>query len=449
MQTQRDHVHAHQFQMGRMSSALVIGDPASDEIPSRRALIGLLAGTLVAVLTVVGFGIYGWLVPGGNTSWKQAGTIIVEKETGNRYLFLGGTLRPVRNLTSAMLAVNGGTVKLVSTKSLAGVPHGPAVGIDGAPQTPPPAGQVSPGPWLVCLSGQASTGPGLNLDPKAPATALADGEFLLVRSGDERYVVRAAVKHRLDDDAAAAALGVTTVVPVPAGSDWIGELPDGPPLAAAEIPGAGTAGPPIDGRPARIGDLFEQPGVNGAAEQLFVLTRTGLAALDRTESMLLAAASGATPRQLSAAAVAAAPRSGDRTWTGRLPDLATARFTDPAGRAVCARQSSTRGVVSTAIVFTDPANAATTTGRYVPPGSGMVVFGLPLPERATSSNVPLYLISDDGVRHRLADSKTVQALKLGTVTPVGMPRWLIDGLPAGPDLSQEAILEAAATAQER
>ncbi len=138
MQTQRDHVHAHQFQMGRMSSALVLGDPTSAEDPASRSIVGLVIGLVLAVLIVAGFAVYGLIVPGGSKSWRAAGAIIVEKETGNRYVYLNGVLRPTLNLTSAML-IEGASAKiqLTARNSLKGVPHGSPIGIAGAPQTVP------------------------------------------------------------------------------------------------------------------------------------------------------------------------------------------------------------------------------------------------------------------------------------------------------------------------
>nr|WP_269461084.1 type VII secretion protein EccB [Actinoplanes derwentensis] len=73
MQTQRDHVHAHQFMMGRLSSALVQGDPSTAEIPGRRALTGLAFGVLISVLVVAGFAVYGWIVPGGARRTPRVG----------------------------------------------------------------------------------------------------------------------------------------------------------------------------------------------------------------------------------------------------------------------------------------------------------------------------------------------------------------------------------------
>ncbi|MFF0146455.1 type VII secretion system ESX-1 transmembrane protein B [Amycolatopsis sulphurea] len=59
MQTQKDHVEAYSFLIGRMTSALVLGDPSHLDVPARRAWIGLLVGLLLGLLIAVGFFIYG------------------------------------------------------------------------------------------------------------------------------------------------------------------------------------------------------------------------------------------------------------------------------------------------------------------------------------------------------------------------------------------------------
>src|SRR3982751_6638270 len=122
--------------MGRLSSALVQGDPTSAEIPGHRALTGLLFGILVAVLGIGGVAVYGWIVPGGSTAYTKPGLLLVEKETGNRYVYAGGSLRPVANVTTASLLLGGGpTVKVISRNSLAGVPHGAELGDSRWPQS--------------------------------------------------------------------------------------------------------------------------------------------------------------------------------------------------------------------------------------------------------------------------------------------------------------------------
>jgi type VII secretion system ESX-1 transmembrane protein EccB len=59
VQTQKDHVDAYSFLMGRMTAALVTGDASHPEVPARRTWTGLLVGALLAALITAGFLIYG------------------------------------------------------------------------------------------------------------------------------------------------------------------------------------------------------------------------------------------------------------------------------------------------------------------------------------------------------------------------------------------------------
>ena len=104
MQTQRDHVHAYQFMVTRMTSALVLADPSAHDPPARRTRSGLLTGLVIGIVVMVGFGIYGFVKPGGSEDWRRPGAILVEKETGTRYVFLDGQLRPVLNDATERLA---------------------------------------------------------------------------------------------------------------------------------------------------------------------------------------------------------------------------------------------------------------------------------------------------------------------------------------------------------
>jgi len=81
---------------------------------SLSAVTGGLAVMIIAVLLCGGFAVYGLINPGGATEWKQPGSIIVEKETGNRYLYLGGVVSLTSGGTfSADWRVNAaGTVTL-------------------------------------------------------------------------------------------------------------------------------------------------------------------------------------------------------------------------------------------------------------------------------------------------------------------------------------------------
>ena len=445
MQTQRDHVHAHTFMMGRLSSALVEGDPTSAEIPGRRALTGILLGILVVVLVAGGFAVYGWIVPGGSKAFRQAGAILVEKESGNRYVYLDGMLRPTPNLTSAMLVQGASAkVKLISQNSLKNIPRGPAIGIPDAPQTVPTGKSVVSGPWLTCLPGSVVENPadgvGVNLDPRATSEPLAADRFSVVRGGGETYLVALGRKFLVEDDAVLVALGAANVRPTRAPKMWLDWLPDGPTLAPAKIPGAGSDGPKIGSRRYPVGSLFRQRPAVGD-EQLFVLRRDGLAPMSRTEFLLADADRGGEPVELDASAIVDAPRSTDRSLTTRLPDLAGLRWHDPGDRVLCLLQKPiAKDAVGSLPVFTTRAQSAVTDqGKpyvYVRPATGMVVAPLP---QASQFRVETSLISDEGVAYPLADQQTVSALKLDKVGLVPFPRSLLAALPQGPLLSRAAV----------
>jgi hypothetical protein len=70
VQTQKDHVDAHAFLMGRMTSALVIGDADHPETPAKRAWTGLLIGLVVALLIAAGFFVFG-LIASSKQSQSQ------------------------------------------------------------------------------------------------------------------------------------------------------------------------------------------------------------------------------------------------------------------------------------------------------------------------------------------------------------------------------------------
>lgn len=447
MQTQRDHVHAHEFQMGRMSSALILGEPTTAETPGQRTIIGLLVGVAIGALILGGYLVYGWLVPGGNTSWKATGTIIVEKESGSRYLYLGGQLRPVLNMTSArLLAGPQATVKLVSRNSLTGTPRGAAVGLRDAPQVLPVPGEIVAGPWLACPAGTepgARTSPvGFNLNPGAPHQPLGPDRFVLVSGGKTTYLLWREHKHRVADAAVIVALGLAGHTPVQAPASWLNDLPDGEPVGLPNLAGTGSNGPRIGGRSYPVGELFTLPAATGS-EQLFVLAKDGLAPINRTMFQLQQTVTG-RPVELSAADVVAAPRSSNRSLVDKLTDLGSATAADSRGKALCVRQAPTSPEkIGSTVVFTEPVSAGLgPDGKArvaLRPGSGMVVYGVPLPP-GERTPVP-FLVTEDGVRYQLGDNAMSSLGLGGSVVPV--PAALLAAMPAGPVLSRDAMVKGA------
>ncbi|MGW1680125.1 type VII secretion protein EccB [Saccharopolyspora sp. NPDC002376] len=440
MQTQRDHVHAYQFLMGRMSSALVLGDPASAEVPARRALVGINIGLVLAVLIAIGFGIYGWLVPGGNKSWQAQGAIVVEKETGTRYVNVGGVLHPALNHASAKLLqgpnATSSKVALLSRASLADAPRGAPMGIPDAPQTLPPAQDLVGSHWLTCLPGDAAPGPSLNFDPDVPTAPLPPDRYVLVESpAGAQYLLWGGAKHQVADPTVPIALGMANVRPVRAPQPWLDALPDGPVLAPARIDGRGTPGPTIGGGTYQVGQLFEQRAVNGAV-QMFVLLSEGLAPVSRTEFVLLDAVPGSPePAQIDAAAVASAPRSADRSLTSRLPELSGARWQDHGANAICLRQVPVGPRVVSEVVFAGPEAAGPGGGVHLRPGTGVVVAALPIPP---GRRVPDRYLITEGHRYPLPDDDSMRALGYSGVPVRPMAKDLLATVPSGPALSPAA-----------
>jgi hypothetical protein len=59
VQTQKDHVEAYSFLIGRMTSALVLGDAGNLEVPAKRTWTGLVMGAVISVLIAAGFFVFG------------------------------------------------------------------------------------------------------------------------------------------------------------------------------------------------------------------------------------------------------------------------------------------------------------------------------------------------------------------------------------------------------
>ena len=124
----------------------------SGAVPFRRAAGAALASVLIAAIAVGATVVYGAIVGGGGQSWRDAQAVIVEKESGARYVFVDDKLHLVLNYASALLIVKSGTPKtvLVSRKSIEGVPRGTPLGIADAPDSLPAAGRLSDAPWTIC-----------------------------------------------------------------------------------------------------------------------------------------------------------------------------------------------------------------------------------------------------------------------------------------------------------
>jgi type VII secretion protein EccB len=228
MPSRQDQLHAHQFTVQRVVAALVMRETDPAQSPMRRIAGATWVGAFVAVMALAGAAVYGLLVGGTSTDWRDPHVVIIEKESGARYVYRDGLLHPVLNYASALLIVgsDGARTVPVSRRSLADAPRGAALGIPGAPDSLPAKDRLLASPWQVCsrnatdataagrpqsvLRIGAGSGTGRGLDDAALLVSIADGEQYLVWHS-HRYRIR-------DAPTVMAAFGWDRQVPSPTGA---------------------------------------------------------------------------------------------------------------------------------------------------------------------------------------------------------------------------------------
>jgi type VII secretion protein EccB len=474
MQTRRDQVQAHAFVAGRLVSAMLRAEPDTPNTPLRRFVVGAFCGVLAAVLLIAGFGIFGYLKPGGKKAFRQPGALIVEKETGSRYVLVGGELRPVLNFASAKLIL-GSDLRVVSTSrnSLKGLPHGLPVGIESAPDALPDSRNLDAANWQVCSvrrpdeTGAEQPFVTLRVGRTHAGAEFDDQQAILVGTSDgTRYLAWNNRRLRIQDDATLGALGYADAPIHPVGSAWINALPVGPDLKPPEVADRGQAGPVISGRPTRIGQLFEVESA-GARRQFFVMTRNGLGAVTPTGAALIlgdARTKQAYPGRpvaalpLDPATLATAPRADQPLLDAGLPPAPPAISAAGSDEVPCLqiRVGGENGAdVSVAALGpagsadpaspTGPGGPDQADGRRGPagladqisvePGAGLLIRALPSPGVADGTK---YLLVDTGFRYPLPDEEAVGALGYGAVSAVAVPTTLLSLIPAGRPLDPAA-----------
>ncbi|MGW2562287.1 type VII secretion protein EccB [Streptomyces sp. NPDC001514] len=475
MNNKRDQVHAHMFMMGRLTSGMLRADPDAPESPQGRTNRGIVWGMIIAAVIAAGAFVLGLLIPRPSEgAWREDGTVVVEKETGSRYLYLDGRLRPLRNYTSAKLLLGGDLkIETVKASSLAGTPHGSAVGIPGAPERLPSGGQLSRDPWQLCSTAPSSsagsgTGPVTTLAVAHPplTSPLNSRQGLFVSGPDgQRYLLWKGSRLRLDAERGAQeALGYGPLKPAKVSGALLSALPAGPDLAPRTIASLGSPGPEVGGRPTRIGQLFRVT-VPGGASGIYQLRDDGLAHLTATQAALALGDPLVRERAYGGQSPAAVELGSDvlkgrlapadpTAGLGSLPAAPPDVVPIPAERQICVQASPAAS--SAAGTSTSIGLAATPDlGPLAQPSrDGLIEGCLPVgritvsPSRGvlvravgaagTNLGTTLYLVTDTGVKHRLSSLEAAEALGYGESAAVGLSSLLLSMLPSGPDLSPEA-----------
>ena len=455
MQSRRDQVQAHLFVMSRLSSGMLRAEPDAPDTPHGRTTRGTLTGVILGGLAAVGMTVYGLISPGGSTGWAKDGTLVVVKETGARYLYLGSELHPVLNIASARLVAGAQlTVDQVSQNSLSGAQVGAPLGIVGAPDTLPDGAALADGTWLAC--GTQPTGGGaaeltLALAPRSRGTSLTAGQGTLVSAPDGSvYLLWQGQRMQVAaGEGVLQALGYGTAVPFPVTESFLDALPAGPVLAAPDIPDRGKAGPRLANNPTRIGQLFALPG-----GQRYVLTKAGLVPIDamlykllsgdpRTQSQAYRGAA-VTTVLIGAEDLAALSAQGAAP-TSTLPADAPQLVTVGQGQGVCAESRLGSGAPAVALTVVSAAavagQAPTAQPGVVPGCAAADLVAVPAQGgtlvRALSGagvGTTEYLVTDAGVKYPLASADATTALGYSGVAALAAPGALLALLPTGPSL---------------
>lgn len=466
MASRQNQLHSYQFTVQRAVSALVIREPDPAQAPFRGVVGATFASVMIAVLALAAVGIYGLIVSGGNTSWREQNTVVLEKESGTKYVYIDGKLHPTLNIASALL-IGGATdpkVRSVSRRSLEGTPRGRRLGIPGAPDSLPDRKNLRGAPWTVCSSLVRQANGGL-----APQSALLVGEGpsggqivgqqfgLLVRSGDD-YLIWNGHKYRIPDadrQIVGDALGVGTAAVAEAAPAWLNALPSGVDLARIQVPGSGAS---TAVRGYRVGDVVvvDTP---GSGKRNYLAVADGLVPITQLQANLLVF-NKSPQKQESPDWFAAQPRSsvvlagpgGARALPEQPPSLVGS---PDERRSTCAVFRDASGVPDIVVDARPPstANAAVTGSSsttqtvladrvLVAPSRGAVVEALTSPDATGGTFV---LITDLGMAFPVAGRQALDSLGYRTARVTRLPAGLVALLPQGRALDPVAARAPAIT----
>lgn len=459
MQTRRDQLQAYRFVTRRVMAALLHGEPDAPESPMRKLAVATFSGIMVAVLVVAGFGVWGLVRPGGAKSLTEPGTLIIEKETGTNYVYREDNKRiyPVANYVSARLILDTTNIKRrsVSHKSLREFERGPTLGISGAPDSLVDQKDLIREPWVVCtrqeegVAGQPTEVGSLLIGRDVGGTPLGDDFALVVRSGADKYVIWRNKRMRAVNRNSEV-IGTTEI---PVDRSFLRAVPAGPDFAPPPVPGRGEdAQFTLNGNRPKVGTLYESE--FGAGDVRYnVAMRDGLASVSETEAKLLIPVSG-DPVRISASAASNATPSKTELTRPELPSSPPrqAELRDDEATPLCATYNDSDGKAVDVVVTQggdvglsseesdDSFNVNSALGNIdrveMRPGGGALVGALPGPGQADAVNT-YYLISEQGIKFRLASPDVMGTLGYGEDSAVLLPVNILDLIPEGPSLDPE------------
>lgn len=470
MRTRRDQVQAHQFVTRRIVSAMLSGEPETTERPMRRLAMAVFGSAMVATIAFAGAGVYGILRPGGGRPVDNQ--IVIERETGARYIFLDKRLHPVLNYSSARLILGDPepAVRTLSRRSLRDVPRGDPVGIPNAPDTLPERAALDRLPWTTCSMrrspGSVALATHLLVGTEPSGGTPLDGDALLVTAGPGsdaiHYLLWNNQRLKVADGSVLAALEMTAAVPVTVDQALLNSIAAGPDLRPGYVFREGEDGAQINGETGKIGQVYR------SGKQHYLLLDRGLVTIGDTMARLLL--SSREQQAIEISAQAAGTAQGIRRFepdgfpddiprlrnSGTEPAMVCATYAGPAAKSGAAGSNTAKS--STVKLFARADARLVEAAANLPP-SRVGVDGVRLADRvilagghgamvqvvpaagAVATGTTRYLITDRGIKYALPrqDTDAVQgSLGYGEVTPTPVPAYLLALVPTGPALDPAA-----------
>lgn len=498
MRSRREQVEAHKFITSRMNQALVLANPDSIERPLRRIGVSIFASVMVLALVFGGFAI-ATLFNKGN-ALPIEGNIITIKGTNSVYVYVTkdgkeGTkedparLWQVTNYTSALLLAKPGStgvpeVQDLKPSSLKDIPRGSfTIGIQGIPSQPPdPSELLQNENWNTCSMPREAGGTAafqltqlVIEDLEEPTKWLSDDTWILAKTtvpkgstespkyfllwNGGRYEISSSERtpEELIDD-----LGMDVGDAMTLNESMLNTIPPISPIAPERRVEFGTESTvPAEGG----GNIVYGAPVKSAGDTLVLIKEGGEDKFARISATMAKLLQRNVSNTQEVDPTQAADIGTDATFEPEVypgEDLSESLWTSDKERpAVCAvydpqaqePESTTIQVAmydvapdtlqnnAKSVEITDEGEIFSETeglpGQTVLPQGTAVLADSRTNQGATISGFT-FLISDQGIRHGIADEGTTDTtqnmLGYADVKPISVPDTMINLIPRGPDL---------------
>jgi hypothetical protein len=454
--TKKELVEAYQFSRRRLVTAFLSGAPGGREVEPTKPARSLVGGIALAVLLCAGAGVAGYLGGRPNSSWKEEGSFVISKDTGEQYVVLRGgddpVIQRVPNFISGQLLLGTSEPEVFTVKDehIRPVTLGPDLGIERAPAgLPGPDGLISSG-WTACTA----EGQGIKVHVAEDPGVRTDGlPGFVVRSADGTLWLLAAspqgtsYRFELPGGATAQAtlldsLGFGASTQAPEVDDaWLNLFPLGPELSEKAF-GVTRTGQPVDYAggggegntdltPYPIGTLLDVSGT------YYLLGDEGPERLEGFPAALYAALVG-DPVQLDGTLRAAFVAPGHpEEWPRERP-------TAVVGEEMCAMLEVEDGRSRTVVATGPGAAASAVQGNGVRAGAHEVVvepagaaYVLAGGSTSEGEGTP-YVVDAKGAKYALQGPTVPDFIGYGQVDPPVVPDAWLSFFPDGVGLSVNA-----------